>query len=85
MSDVEIAPLAAGPFAPATHGVARDQTFFSLDAQAGRPAVLLFAGNLPLAEQWARRYLHVAPTGSWLPRLAYRMFRHVHQIPGATL
>ena len=50
MSDVEIAPLAAGPFAPATHGVALDQTFFSLDAQAGRPAVLLFAGNLPLAD-----------------------------------
>ena len=46
----ETAPLAAGPFAPATHGVALDQSFFSLDAQAGRPVVLLLVGSLPLAE-----------------------------------
>jgi len=46
----ETAQLAAGPFAPTTHGVALDQSFFSLDAQAGRSVVLLFAGNLPLAD-----------------------------------
>jgi len=46
----ETAPLAAGPYAPSTHGVALDQSFFSLDAQAGRSVVLLFAGNLPLAD-----------------------------------
>jgi hypothetical protein len=46
----EIAPLAVGPFAPMTHGVSPDQSFFSLDAQAGRSVVLLLAGALPLAE-----------------------------------
>lgn len=50
MTDAHIAPLAAGPFAPMTHGVARDQSFFSLDGQAGRAVVLLLAGNLPLDE-----------------------------------
>jgi predicted 2-oxoglutarate/Fe(II)-dependent dioxygenase YbiX len=46
----ETAALASGPFAPTTHGVALDQSFFSLDAQAGRAVVLLFVGQLPLAE-----------------------------------
>ena len=46
----ETAALASGPFPPMTHGVSPDQTFFSLDAQAGRAAALLFVGLLPLSE-----------------------------------
>ncbi len=46
----ETAALAAGRFAPATHGVALDKSFFSLDSQAGRAVVLLLVGRLPLAE-----------------------------------
>jgi predicted 2-oxoglutarate/Fe(II)-dependent dioxygenase YbiX len=33
-----------------THGVALDQSFFSLDAQAGRPCVLAFIGRLGIAD-----------------------------------
>ena len=46
------APLAAPGvgFAPTTHGVARDQSFFSLDAQAGRPCVLALIGRLGMAQ-----------------------------------
>jgi predicted 2-oxoglutarate/Fe(II)-dependent dioxygenase YbiX len=42
------APLAAPEvgFAPMTHGVALDQSFYSLDAQAGRPCVLALIGRL---------------------------------------
>ena len=46
----EAAALAAGPFAPATHGIGLDQSFFSADGQAGRAVVLLFLGRSPLAE-----------------------------------
>ena len=38
--------MMATGFAPTTHGVARDQSFFSLDAQAGRPCVLALIGRL---------------------------------------
>jgi hypothetical protein len=34
--------LEPGDVAPPTYGVTLDQTFFSLDAQAGRPAALIF-------------------------------------------
>ncbi len=37
-------------FAPVTHGVGLDQTFFSLDAQAGRSAVLALIGRLAMSE-----------------------------------
>ncbi|MDE3175045.1 MAG: 2OG-Fe(II) oxygenase [Pseudomonadota bacterium] len=45
---MEFAPPAG--FAPTTHGVGRDETFFSLDAQAGRPVVLALIGRLSFAE-----------------------------------
>jgi predicted 2-oxoglutarate/Fe(II)-dependent dioxygenase YbiX len=45
---------AAGPvYAPATHGVTPDHSFFSLDAQAGRPLVLALVGRLTLAQSRA--------------------------------
>ena len=37
-------------FAPITHGVALDGSFFSLDTQAGRPVVLALIGRLPMAD-----------------------------------
>ena len=37
-------------YAPMTHGVALDQTFFSLDTQAGRPALLALIGRLTMSE-----------------------------------
>jgi predicted 2-oxoglutarate/Fe(II)-dependent dioxygenase YbiX len=42
------APLTG--FAPATHGVGLDRSFYSLDVQAGRPAVLALIGRLSMAE-----------------------------------
>ncbi len=45
--------MAAAPasgFAPTTHGVTLDQSFFSLDSQAGRPCVLALIGRLRMAE-----------------------------------
>ncbi len=44
------ASLAAPGFAPMTHGVGLDQSFFSLDAQAGRPCVLALIGRLGMAQ-----------------------------------
>ncbi len=38
-----------GDLAPLTHGAALDQSFFSLDSQAGRPALLALIGRLPMA------------------------------------
>jgi predicted 2-oxoglutarate/Fe(II)-dependent dioxygenase YbiX len=45
-----LAGMAAPGFAPTTHGVALDQSFFSLDAQAGRPCVLALIGRLGMAQ-----------------------------------
>ena len=45
-----MAGMAAQGFAPTTHGVALDQSFFSLDAQAGRPCVLALIGRLGMAQ-----------------------------------
>jgi hypothetical protein len=42
--------LAGAAYAPTTHGVALDQSFFSLDAQAGRPCVLALIGRLGMAQ-----------------------------------
>ncbi len=38
-----------GASAPMTHGVFTDSTFFSLDAQAGRPLALALIGRLPMS------------------------------------
>ena len=46
----ETAPIPAPACAPTTHGVALDQSFFSLDPQAGRPLALALIGRLSLAE-----------------------------------
>ncbi len=40
--------LEVGDVSPATHGMTFDRAFYSLEAQAGRPAALIFAGELPL-------------------------------------
>jgi predicted 2-oxoglutarate/Fe(II)-dependent dioxygenase YbiX len=37
-------------YAPTTHGVAPDQSFYSLDAQAGRPVALALIGRLRFAD-----------------------------------
>jgi predicted 2-oxoglutarate/Fe(II)-dependent dioxygenase YbiX len=39
-----------GDLAPATNGMASDDVFYSLEAQAGRPAVVILLGKLPLSE-----------------------------------
>jgi predicted 2-oxoglutarate/Fe(II)-dependent dioxygenase YbiX len=39
-----------GEIAPAAHGVTWDAVFYSLEAQAGRPAVVVLLGRLPLAD-----------------------------------
>ena len=40
--------LEVGDVAPATHGMTFENLFFSLEAQAGRPAALIFAGEEPI-------------------------------------
>ena len=54
MAAAALAAPGAG-YAPTTHGVALDQSFYSLDAQAGRPCVLALIGRLGVAQ--ARRAL----------------------------
>ena len=44
---------AVSGFAPVTHGVRLDKSFFSLDSQAGRPVVLALMGRVGLEEAQA--------------------------------
>ena len=43
------APASLGAYAPTTHGVFTDSSFFSLDAQAGRPLALALIGRLSMS------------------------------------
>src|SRR5271154_4025618 len=45
--------IQVGDLAPATHGMTYDNAFYSFEAQAGRPAVVIVLGNLPLADGFA--------------------------------
>src|SRR5271168_4450641 len=42
--------IQAGDLAPATHGIGHGGAFYSFEAQAGRPAVVILMGRLALAD-----------------------------------